>query len=138
LGRPGHRRRLKALSRLHGGSIWVKPDLLDLATEIPQTVTSQWPESASALKSYSRVIYAATPVRGPEDAERVEDLLDLFFDEHGTPLTGKARARWEKQTHKVSSAIFPSWTEEQVRALLEERRFVILEGPPGTGKTRLA
>ncbi|MFZ5784962.1 MAG: hypothetical protein ACOY3Y_00845 [Acidobacteriota bacterium] len=29
LGRPGHRRRLKALSRLHGGRTWVKPDLLD-------------------------------------------------------------------------------------------------------------
>src|SRR5690606_6956200 len=80
LGRPGHRRRLKALSRLHGGGIWVKPDVIDLASEIPRAVTERWPDSAAALKSYGRVIYAATPVRGPEDAERVADLLDLFFD----------------------------------------------------------
>lgn len=138
LGRPGHRRRLKALSRLHGGGIWVKPDVLDLASEIPRAVTERWPDSAAALKSYGRVIYAATPVRGPEDAERVADLLDLFFDEHGTPLTGKAKDRWNARTHQISSAIFPSWSEDQVLALLQERRFVILEGPPGTGKTRLA
>lgn len=138
LGRPGHRRRLKALSRLHFGKTWVKPDLLDIATELPPSVASTWPEIPSALKSYSRVIYAATPVRNAEDGERVTDLLDLFFDEHGTPLTGKAKERWNQRTQQIAGSIFPSWNEEQVLALLRERRFVILEGPPGTGKTRLA
>ncbi len=138
LGRPGHRRRLKALSRLHGGRIWVKPDVLDIATEVPSAVSSPWPEIPAALKSYARVIYAATPVRSSEDGERVADLLDLFFDEHGTPLTGKAKERWNRRTRDVAGAIFPSSSEEEVLALLRERRFVVLEGPPGTGKTRLA
>lgn len=35
LGRPGHTRRLRALSRLHKGRVWVKPDLLDIATGVP-------------------------------------------------------------------------------------------------------
>jgi 5-methylcytosine-specific restriction protein B len=138
LGRPGHRRRLKALSRLHRGGIWVKPDLLDIATEVPEAISSSWPDIAAALKSYSRVIYAATPVRSAADAERVADILDLFFDEHGTPLTGPAKERWHQKTHAIAGAIFPSWSEGEVLALLRERRFVILEGPPGTGKTRLA
>jgi hypothetical protein len=34
LGRPGHGRRLRALARLHAGRLWVKPDLLDIATEV--------------------------------------------------------------------------------------------------------
>ena len=51
LGRPGHRRRLKALSRLHGGQIWVKPDLLDISSELPASISSGWPEIPSALKS---------------------------------------------------------------------------------------
>lgn len=138
LGRPGHRRRLKALSRRHGGRIWVKPDLLDIATAVPDAVWSDWPEIPSALNSYARVIYAATPVRSAEDGERVADLLDLFFDEHRTPLTGKAKERWNRRTQEITGAIFPSWSEEDVLALLRERRFVVLEGPPGTGKTRLA
>lgn len=138
LGRPGHRRRLKALSRLHGGRIWVKPDLLDIATEVPTVISSVWPEIPAALKSYARVIYAATPVQGAEDGERVADLLDLFFDEHSTPLTSIAKERWYKRTEQISGAIFPSWEEKEVLDLLRERRFVILEGPPGTGKTRLA
>ena len=35
LGRPGHARRLRALSRLRKGKVWVKPDLLDITTEVP-------------------------------------------------------------------------------------------------------
>ena len=30
MGRPGHARRLRAVSRLHCGKLWVTPDLLDL------------------------------------------------------------------------------------------------------------
>lgn len=138
LGRPGHRRRLKALSRLHSGRTWVKPDLLDISSEVPVAVSAAWPAIPAALKSYSRVIYAATPVRSAADAERVADMLDLFFDEHRTPLTGKAGERWNQRTQAVAGAIFPSIDETQVLDLLRERRFVILEGPPGTGKTRLA
>jgi 5-methylcytosine-specific restriction protein B len=138
LGRPGHRRRLKALSRLHSGMTWVKPDLLDLTSEVPGAISMTWPDIPAALKSYAKVIYAATPVRGPRDAERVADLLDLFFDEHHTPLTGRAKERWNARTQAVASAIFPRLDEDRVLAVLRERRFVILEGPPGTGKTRLA
>ncbi|MFZ1730807.1 MAG: hypothetical protein WBQ23_04535 [Bacteroidota bacterium] len=64
LGRPGHGRRLRALSRMHKGKVWVKPDLLDIATEIPNVVSDAWPEIASAMKAYSRVIYAATHANG--------------------------------------------------------------------------
>lgn len=138
LGRPGHRRRLRALSRLHAGRTWVKPDLLDLATEVPDTVASAWPSIPAAVRSYGKVIYAATPVRSAEDGERVADLRDLFFDEHRTPLTGGAKERWAGPMLRIAGALFPRWDEDRVLALLRERRFVVLEGPPGTGKTRLA
>jgi 5-methylcytosine-specific restriction protein B len=68
----------------------------------------------------------------------VADLLDLFFDEHRTPLTGNAKDRWNARTQEVAGAIFPHLNEDSVLDLLRERRFVVLEGPPGTGKTRLA
>jgi 5-methylcytosine-specific restriction protein B len=138
LGRPGHARRLRALSRLHKGRVWVKPDLLDIATEVPGAITMHWPDIGPALKAYSRVIYAATPVQGEGSRAAVEDLLDLFFHEHATPLTAGAKTRWDERLTEVAGAVFPAVTAADVRHILEERRFVILEGPPGTGKTRLA
>jgi 5-methylcytosine-specific restriction protein B len=138
LGRPGHARRLRALSRLHKGRVWVKPDLLDISTEVPDPTSRQWPEIASALKAYSRVIYAATAVRGKDDGEAVADLLDLFFHEHHTPLTGAFKTRWERREAAIAGAVFPAIDEAEALSILRERRFVILDGPPGTGKTRLA
>lgn len=138
LGRPGHRRRLKALSRIHRGLLWVKPDLLDVASAVPKTVSDAWPGIPAALKSYDKVTYAAVPVRGRQDAEVVEDLLDLFFAEHDTPTTGRAKDRWAKRQTEIASELFPRTDEDDVLRLLRERRFVVLEGPPGTGKTRLA
>jgi len=138
LGRPGHSRRLRALRTIHQGRVWVKPDLLDLTSRVPESVIENWPGAESALKTYGHVIYAAVPVRGPADATAVEDLLDLFFAEHGTPLTSKTRDRWDARQTAIAGAIFPSFNATAVLALLRERRFVILEGPPGTGKTMWA
>lgn len=138
LSRPGHRRRLAALARLHHGQTWVKPDLLDLSTPIPASIKARWPAIDAALASYQNVIYAATPVTSQDDSERVQDLLDIFFAEHGTPITGKAKRRWEQREQAIAATTFPQVSEDDLLALLKTRRFVILEGPPGTGKTRMA
>jgi hypothetical protein len=81
LGRPGHARRLRALKRLHGGGLWVKPDLLDLGAHVPEVVTSKWPDTSAAVRAYGHVIYAAVAVNDNGAADVVSDLLDLFFDE---------------------------------------------------------
>ena len=140
LGRPGHGRRLRALSRLHSGRLWVKPDLLDNATEVPDSIATSWPVIDAAMKAYSRVLYAAAPVR-PGDAgamQIVTDLLDLFFHEHRSRHKGVAQSEWHARLQEVHARIFPAADTAAVASLLSERRFVILEGPPGTGKTRLA
>jgi len=140
LGRPGHGRRLRALSRLHGGRLWVKPDLLDNATEVPESVASNWPTIDAAMRAYSRVVYAAAAIRpGDADAPKVvADLLDLFFFEHRSRHKGPALTAWQVRLREIHAQIFPRVEVQDVASLLRERRFVILEGPPGTGKTRLA
>jgi 5-methylcytosine-specific restriction enzyme B len=138
LGRPGHGRRLRALARLHRGRVWVKPDLLDLNSRVPDAITRGWPDISKALESYGHVIYAAVAVTGEQSQEAVADLIDLFFTEHDTPLVGAAAKRWELRREAIAGAIFPHAEPAAVEALLRERRFVVLEGPPGSGKTRLA
>ena len=140
LGRPGHGRRLRALSRLHAGRLWVKPDLLDIATGIPDSIVTSWPATDAAMKAYSRVLYAAAAVRpgDPDAAQVVADLLDLFFHEHRSRHKGVAQTAWQGRLQQVHARIFPGVDTTAVASLLRERRFVILEGPPGTGKTRLA
>ncbi len=140
LGRPGHGRRLRALTRMHAGKLWVKPDLLDIATEVPDSVSASWPTIEAALRAYSRVLYATVPVGpGDPDAEAVvADLLDLFFYEHRSRHKGPAQAHWQERLQAIHSHVFPVASAGEVERVLRERRFVILEGPPGTGKTRLA
>lgn len=138
LARPGHRRRLRSLSRLHSGRLWVKPDLLDRSSRVPDVVCSDWPEVGAALKTYGDVIYAAVVVRDEGSRMVVEDLIDLFFHEHGVRFKGSARTRWNKRLDSIRAALFPQLTLDAVNEVLGVRKYVILEGPPGTGKTRLA
>lgn len=138
LARPGHRRRLQALARIHGLKLWVKPDLLDLESRVPEAAHRDWPEIEAALRTYGNVIYAACPVTETSGRDVVEDLLDLFFYEHSVRFKGDVRKRFDDRRSAILASLFPKLGEDAVAQILEERRFVILEGPPGTGKTRLA
>lgn len=138
LARPGHRRRLEALARLHGRALWVKPDVLDRSARVPEVVSSSWPEIKKALQSYGDVIYAAVPVRDVGSREVVEDLLTFYFHEHRTRTLKTEEKRWSARRAAITSTLFPKVSEAQIADLVKERRFVVLEGPPGTGKTRAA
>jgi 5-methylcytosine-specific restriction enzyme B len=137
LARQGHRRRLRALQRIHR-ALWVKPDLLDLGSAVPEAATREWPRIEKALQTYGKVIYAAVAVQGDTSRAAVRDLLDLFAHEHAVRFKGEAKAEWDTLRTQMLARLFPRHTQEEVAALLTDRRFVILQGPPGTGKTRLA
>ncbi len=68
----------------------------------------------------------------------VEDLLDLFLHEHRSRFKGLAVTHWQERLLTLHAHIFPAVEADEAAALLRERRSAILEGPPGTGKTRLA
>jgi len=78
LGRPGHARRLRALGRVHGSRLWVKPDLLDLQFKIAEAQWEQWPDLDAARSQYGSFIYSAAFVNDAvKNRALVEDLRRL-------------------------------------------------------------
>lgn len=149
LGRPGHARKCAAIStalnrRLHGYA-WAKHDPVRIDMELPKALASQLDAWQGPVKKYGRVLYAVfvpPVIRTPEGDSLVLDALwsfiDLFFDERGISPKQAFRQSAARLRTAWLSCILPAITPAKVRRLLDHRRFVIIEGPPGTGKTEMA
>lgn len=147
LGRPGHARKMNAISAglnrrfAVGGQVaWAKQDPTRVDIGIPETLRRDWSAYERVFKKYGHVLYAVykpTTNRGATIAA-LTDMLDLMLEERGhTPLKD-----WESDAAAAKAAWFsylmPETERPEVIELLKNRRFVVLQGPPGTGKTRMA
>jgi 5-methylcytosine-specific restriction protein B len=147
LGRPGHARKMQAIStwlnrRFGGGAqiAWAKHDPTRVEIDLPEPIQRAWPSYERAFKRYGRVLYA---IYKPSDDRRatvfaLTAMLDIMFEERGHATmkefqdnAGDVRSEWF--TH-----LMPLTAREEVVDLLEKRRYVVIQGPPGTGKTRMA
>ncbi len=147
LGRPGHARKVQAicawLNQVYGdGNLvaWAKQDPTRTDVAVPEVVTKAWSDYQSVFGRYGKEIYALYCPKlnraGTENA--LTAFLDLLFEERNCqPL-----ANFDENHKSIQASWFeylmPSIERSQVRDLLTRRRYVIVEGPPGTGKTRLA
>lgn len=87
------------------------------------------------LGEYKNDIYVAVNMSGLDvkDAKKVLLLfLDQFLLSHGCDLRPN-----EQRDLEYRKYIFPNQDEKSVFERLKIRKYVIIEGPPGTGKTRL-
>ncbi len=136
--RPGLRRMFQRLVDDDG---FCKSDFSDIDTPLPDSIRDREDVAhlAGALDKYSKVFCAGQIVKTPYD-ESGKKIISAF-------LAGYARMRkWPtNQAHRTAVeqafrdfAPTPLDSQAEVRELIEKRRFVILEGAPGTGKTRLA
>jgi 5-methylcytosine-specific restriction enzyme B len=143
LTRPGHKRRVAALRRLLAQQqvlVWSKADPAALGVSAPKTFTAKLPEFASTFKRYAHEMYCVA--RLPEDPATAEQVVQYFLDlyayERGWAPLKSFEADANRFLGKLRSQLFQIPTVESVTSLLRQRRFVILQGAPGTGKTRLA
>ena len=150
LGKPGHARRCRAISRWltslpEGGFTWSKRDPVRTDLDMPKVVKSQLGRWDQSLKKYGAVLYACHAATGSDtDANHSAQLaavtayLDLFMDERG--IDRKQANEKEAQAVRLQwlAHLLPSISQQDTAQLLSHRRFVVLEGPPGTGKTHLA
>ncbi|HJL15895.1 MAG TPA: AAA family ATPase [Sandaracinaceae bacterium LLY-WYZ-13_1] len=147
LGRPGHARKTRAIAawlRRRGAEFaWAKKDPVRIDLKPPAAVSKRLAVWRAAIQRYGHVLYAAfVPPDDRSDDALVRDALaaylDLFFGERGVDVLKKHAKHAEAVRRGWLAATLPEARAEEVAALLAHRKYVVLEGPPGTGKTRLA
>lgn len=150
LGSPGHSRRCRAitqwLSSLPGdGFAWSKRDPIRIDLDLPRVVRDKLTRWDQSIRKYGPVLYACFAPEGSGTAADKETqknaltaFLDLFMDERGIDRNKKSQGEFEISSSEWMSHLLPTVDESYVSELLTHRKFVALEGPPGTGKTHLA
>lgn len=150
LGRPGHARKAAAIARWLNSEAkswvaWAKRDPVRMDQPLPKLIKQRLGAYAAAVEKYERFSYLlfipeSSP---PNEAPQLTDqaalaLVDLLAEERD--LKPLQASRDEKQSLRDAwlARALPSTTEADVASLIQQRRFVVLEGPPGTGKTRMA
>jgi 5-methylcytosine-specific restriction protein B len=143
LTRPGHRRRIAALRRFLarlGVEAWSKPDPAALGTMVPKIVRARFPEWEATFRRYGGEMYcfARVPSEAQLARQTVQAFVDLYAYERGWRPLKSAEAEYDALQGALRRDLFRHPTATGVNALLHSRRFVVLQGPPGTGNTRLA
>lgn len=149
LGRPGHARKCAAIAAWLNskaiGTTWAKRDPVRIDLDVPRSTAQHLAAWSGTLDKYGRVLYTTfvpPAVRSAAGDALLEDaitsLIDLFFDERRIEPKKAFQQSAEELRRAWMSRVLPDASDESVRELLTRRRFVIIEGPPGTGKTELA
>jgi 5-methylcytosine-specific restriction enzyme B len=145
LARPGHARKARAIceainKREKRFAAWAKHDPTRNDLAVPENVAAGFESYSGPLKRYGKdvhAIYKPTADRGATEFV-LKALLDLYFEERGY-FTLK---NYETEAAQIRSEYFrclmPDLSAGEIAGMLRARRFVVLEGPPGTGKTRMA
>ncbi len=150
LGRPGHARQCRAIARWlttlpDGGFAWAKREPVNTDEKLPISVKDRLRQWGNSLEKYGQVLYAchAPTGSGTTDDQKARELaitvfIDLFMDERGIDRKSASESAAKTTKAQWMAHLMPPIKTQDVAALLQLRRFVILEGPPGTGKTRMA
>jgi 5-methylcytosine-specific restriction protein B len=144
LTRPGHRRRIESL-RKHlvslGVTAWARQDPATMGMPVPKVVTDQLLAWKPIFDRYGNELYclAEVPKNNPGLAKRVvQAFVDLYAYERGWEVLKAAEDEYQSFIASLHGAWLATPSKEEITRLLKSRRFVVLEGPPGTGKSRIA
>jgi 5-methylcytosine-specific restriction protein B len=145
LTRPGHRRRISSLRRYlvsKGVPVaWARQDPATIGVPVPDLITKQLPAWEPVFKRYSNELYclAVVPKNDPVMARLiVQAFLDLYAYERGWEVLKSAQDEFSQFIAGLNAMWFSNPKVNEIASLLARRRFVVLEGPPGTGKSRVA
>ena len=142
---PGHARKAQAICeainrREKRFAAWAKHDPTRTDLAVPENVARHFEPYAIPLKRYGKdvhAIYCPNPDRAATEFV-LNAFLDLYFEERDFGPLKSHLNNYEAIRAEYFQCLMPDITADEASALLSERSFVVLEGPPGTGKTRMA
>ena len=145
LSRPGHARKAQAICeainrREKRFAAWANHDPTRNDLSVPENVASQFDVYAVPLRRYGKDVHAIYHPTADRAATTfaLKAFLDLYFEERGFAPLKSQLDDYEQIRGEYFRCLMPDITAKEVAELLSERFFVVLEGPPGTGKTRMA
>ncbi|RPJ78503.1 MAG: AAA family ATPase [Alphaproteobacteria bacterium] len=134
---PGVRRLFSSIVSENG---FCKTSFLDIESSLPKQLTSRIPNLGKTLKNYSKLQLVSEIIWDPEsEAGRkiIAGFIAAYAQLRNFPGNAEQRKAVSKAISEISRVKNVNDEEEALRLVLK-RKFVILQGAPGTGKTRLA
>lgn len=136
---PGVRRLFGRLVDERG---FCKSDFSDIDTGLPKSITgsAELHHLKNTIKKYAKYLPACQVVDDPE-SENGKRVIGAFVAGYAKLREWPTNGAHRKAVAEALQPFMPVEIENEsqvVSELLKERRFVVLEGPPGTGKTRMA
>ncbi len=145
LAKPGHARKAKAICeainrREKRFAAWAKHDPTRNDLPVPANVAAAFEAYAGPLKRYGKDVHAIYRPSKDRDATAfvLKAFIDLYFEERGFVPLAEQKSESDDIRNECFRCLMPDVTGGDVSRMLCDRRFVVLEGPPGTGKTRMA
>lgn len=137
---PGVRRLFSSIISQNG---FCKTSFLDIETNLPTTFTLKISHLKNTLTKYSKVLPACEIIPDPSSQEGkkiIAGFVAAYADLRKWASNAKQRNAINKAIDEISNKVELTDDDEinEVLNLVQNRKFVILQGAPGTGKTRLA
>ncbi len=140
---PGLRRQFMALAKT-GAGIYCKTDFTDNETPLTSLISALDEDelfaNSDVKEKYAKEVMACTIVdfSKPDAMSTVIRWLAAYAAFRGWNSNAKEKKAIEAALKVPSSLASTTDDLVEVKSLLNERRYVVLQGAPGTGKTRMA
>lgn len=112
-------------------------DIESPSSDLLKEIKANYPKLSTVIDSYRTVLPASRIVKFDEDEENALDVIYTWLATYAKMRSWGIAAQKQcvnDQLSKIPSPQLPD-EEQEIKDLLEKRRFVVLQGAPGTGKT---
>jgi thymidylate kinase len=135
--RPGLRRLYQSIISSEG---FCKTDFSDLEQSLPRDFVDKVPHLKTTLKRYTKVLPVCEildDIESEKSKEKISAFLAIYAKARGWLSNNSHRANYQTALRKFQRIEVIN-NEKEAVSLILKRKFVILTGAPGVGKTRLA